>query len=290
MMERIRKALVIGGIVMSMLFAGCGSSDSGSPGTLSAQESSSVSEVSAAESAVPAEESTAGTSSDEAAVTTQHPAKEASEYGKVIALTFDDGPNTTCTPMVLDLMEQYGARCSFFVIGQNINDESAEVMKRAYNMGCEINNHSKTHSYMNKMDADAIKEEIKYTSDLVEKYTGEPTKFFRPPYIAVNQTMFDSIDMPFINGKGCNDWEEKVTAEERVKKVLEQAEDGDIILLHDQPTNYQTVEALKTIIPELQKRGFELVTVSELFYAKGITPVSDSTPKIYTNSMQTGNW
>ena len=163
-------------------------------------------------------------------------------------------------------------------------------MKRAYSMGCEINNHSRTHSDMKKMDAEAIKAEIKYTSDLVEKYIGEAPRFFRPPYISVSQTMFDSIDLPFINGKGCNDWEDSVTAQQRIDKVLEVAEDGDIILLHDQPSNYQTVEALETIIPELQKQGFELVTVTELFYAKGITPVSDSTPKIYSNSMQEGNW
>lgn len=269
---------------MAITAAGCGSSESSTADSSAASETSSVSETAAA----PAESSAAETTTT--AGTAQHPAKEASEYGKVIALTFDDGPNTVCTPMVLDLLEQYGARASFFVIGDNINEESAAVMKRAYDMGCEINNHSKTHSYMNKMSAEDIKAEIKYTSDLVEKYTGEPTKFFRPPFIAVSQTMYDSIDLPFINGKGCNDWEDSVSAEQRVEKVLEQAQDGDIILLHDQKTNFKTVEALETIIPELQKQGFELVTVTELFYAKGITPVSDSTPKIYSNSMQTGNW
>ena len=267
---------------MAMMTSGCGSADSS---TAAGSSASSGGETSAVTTAA-----TTATTAAETFGTTQHPEKEASEYGKVIALTFDDGPNTTCTPLILDLLQKYNARASFFVIGDNITEESAQVMKRAYAQGCEINNHSRTHSYMNKMTAEEIKAEISYTSDLVEKYIGEPTRFFRPPYIAVNQTMFDSIDMPFINGKGCNDWEEKVTVQQRIDKVLEMAEDGDIILLHDQPSNYQTVEALETIIPELQKQGFELVTVSELFFAKGITPVSDSTPKIYTNSMQESNW
>ena len=267
---------------MAMTASGCGSGD----GSSAAESVSSAAEQTTASSSAVTEVTTVET----APSTTQHPAKEASEYGKVLALTFDDGPNTTCTPYVLDLLEKYDARASFFVIGNNINEESAQVMKRAYDMGCEINNHSRTHSYMNKMDADEIKEEIKYTSELVEKYTGEQPRFFRPPYIAVNQTMFDSIDLPFINGKGCNDWDDKVSAETRIEKVLEQAEDGAIILLHDADMNFQTVQALETLIPELQKQGYELVTLTELFFAKGITPVSDSTPKIYSNCMQEGNW
>ena len=277
-MTALKRLLLIGGSVMALYASGCGSEDGSAPQS----------------SETPVTEAPIVTTTAEAVTTvsntTQHPVKEAAEYGKVIALTFDDGPNTTCTPKVLDLLEQYGARASFFVIGDNINESSAEVMKRAYDMGCEINNHSRTHSYMNKMTAEEIKAEIKYTSDLVEKYTGEPTRFFRPPYIAVNQTMFDSIDLPFINGKGCNDWEDKVSAEQRVEKVLAQAEDGAIILLHDQAANFQTVQALETLIPELQKQGYELVTLTELFYAKGIEPKSDSTPIIYSNCMQETNW
>ena len=279
-MGRLRYLLLIGGMAMTLAFAGCGSADGSSASSDADNSSSAV--TAAPEESAPAEVTTTGT--------THHPEKKPEEYGKVIALTFDDGPNITCTPYVLDVLEKYNAKASFFVIGNNINEESAAVMKRAYDMGCEINNHSRTHSYMNKMDADEIKEEIKYTSELVEKYTGEQPRFFRPPYIAVNQTMFDSIDLPFINGKGCNDWDDKVSAETRIEKVLEQAEDGAIILLHDADMNFQTVQALETLIPELQKQGYELVTLTELFFAKGITPVSDSTPKIYSNCMQEGNW
>ncbi|HAM69998.1 MAG TPA: hypothetical protein DCP68_10365, partial [Ruminococcus sp.] len=78
----------------------------------------------------------------------------AAENGKkLIALTFDDGPNTTTTNDVLDLLAEYDAKASFFLIGDNINSASAASVKRAYDMGMEIDNHSKTHSNMSKMTA-----------------------------------------------------------------------------------------------------------------------------------------
>ena len=188
----------------------------------------------------------------------------------MIALTFDDGPNTTTTSQVLDKLELYGVPASFFLIGNNINAESAKVVKRAYEMGCEIDNHSKTHGYMNQMTPEEIAAEVQFVSDKVEEITGEPTKFFRPPYIATNADMYANIDMPFICGAGCNDWNNMVTVDERIEKTISQVQDGTIILLHDAQGNIQTVEALDTIIPTLLEEGYQFVTVSELFEAKGV--------------------
>lgn len=208
---------------------------------------------------------------------------EMSEEVKYIALTFDDGPNATTTNEVIDKLEKYGIVASFFLVGNNINDESAKAVKRAYDLGCEIDNHSRTHSNMTELSAEEIKAEYDYTDGKVYEITGEHTKFFRPPYIAVHQIMFDNIDAPFIAGIGANDWEDRVTAEMRARMILKQAKDGDIILLHDAEGNSMTVEALDTIIPELQKQGYKFVTVTELFKAKGITPDME---KVYTNVMQ----
>lgn len=208
---------------------------------------------------------------------------EMSEEVKYIALTFDDGPNSTTTNEVIDKLEKYGIVASFFLVGNNIDDESAKAVKRAYDLGCEINNHSRTHSNMTELSAEEIKAEYDYTDGKVYEITGEHTKFFRPPYIAVHQIMFDNIDVPFIAGIGANDWEDRVTAEMRARMILKQAKDGDIILLHDAEGNSMTVEALDTIIPELQKQGYKFVTVTELFRAKGIKPDME---KVYTNVMQ----
>ncbi len=212
--------------------------------------------------------------------------KKPEEYGKVIALTFDDGPNTTATSMILDTLEKYGARASFFLIGDNINDESARSVRRAVELGCEINSHSRTHSYMDKMSADDIIAEMEYTDEKIEAITGVTPRFFRPPYIAVSDTMYEVIDKPFICGLGCDDWDDKVSAETITESVLAQAEDGAIILLHDAKDNFRTPEAIETIVPELQKQGYELVTVSELFYAKGVEPVEDNV--LYSRALQTG--
>lgn len=188
----------------------------------------------------------------------------------VIALTFDDGPNTGTTNEVLDLLEKYQVRASFFVVGDNITPETESVIKRAYDLGCEINNHSKTHSVMPELAPEEIRAEIKDVSDKVKRITGEDTRFFRPPYIAVNEAMYENIDMPFIAGIGCNDWEENVTAEMRVNKIKEQLRDGVIILMHDAEGNSQTVEALDTLIPYILGAGYQFAAVSELFDAKGV--------------------
>lgn len=211
------------------------------------------------------------------------PTEDAEMNQKVIALTFDDGPNTTTTNEVLDKLEKYGVVASFFLIGDNITDESAKTVKRAYDLGCEINNHSRSHSNMTELSAEDIQAEYRYVDDKVFEITGEHTKFFRPPYIAVHQVMFDNIYVPFIAGIGASDWDDRMTAEKRAKTILKQAKDGDIILLHDMEGNSATVEALDTIIPELQAQGYKFVTVSELFEAKGITPDME---KVYTNVMQ----
>ena len=216
-----------------------------------------------------------------AAATTEN--EEMSEEVKYIALTFDDGPNATTTNEVIDKLEKYGIVASFFLVGNNVNDESAKAVKRAYDLGCEIDNHSRTHSNMTELSAEEIKAEFDYTDEKVYEITGEHTKFFRPPYIAVHQIMFDNIDVPFIAGIGANDWEDRVTAEMRARMILKQAKDGDIILLHDAEGNSMTVEALDTIIPELQKQGYKFVTVTELFSAKGIIPDME---KVYTNVTQ----
>lgn len=198
-----------------------------------------------------------------------------------IAITFDDGPNTTTTMEILDVLEKYQVRASFFLIGTNINDESTKSVKRAYDLGCDIENHSKTHSYMDKMTADEIKDEVAYVNDKVKEITGTTPKFFRPPYIAVNNTMYDSIDMTFISGYGCNDWEDRVTAEYRAKYLEKKAADGVIFLLHDAEGNSKTVEALDKAIPILLEKGFQFATISELFELKGVE-ISGTDTNIYS--------
>lgn len=191
---------------------------------------------------------------------------------KLVALTFDDGPTIGITDQVLDVLQENGVVASFFLIGQQITDETRYLVKRAHDMGCSIENHSKTHQSMPKQSRQEIVEEIQYTSGLIEEITGEKPAFFRPPFIDYDQKMYDLIDLGFICGYGCEDWLPTVTAQERIDRVLHDANPGFIILLHDMTDNTNTVEAIKTIIPELKKQGYEFVTVRDLFQKSGIKP------------------
>ncbi len=203
------------------------------------------------------------------------------EEKKLIALTFDDGPNTKTTLETIEVLSKHQVTASFFLIGNLITEETIPVVQKEVEMGYDIQNHSWTHSFMNKMTADEIKEEIRMTSEKITSITGKEPRFFRPPFIEVNDLMYEVIDMPFICGQGVEDWVPSVSAKERAKRVIEQAVDGSIVLLHDLMGNTNTVEALDTIIPELKKRGFEFVTISEIFERKG-EPIKSNPGKLYS--------
>ncbi len=152
------------------------------------------------------------------------------ENKKLAALTFDDGPALGITDKVLDVLDENGVTASFFLIGNNITDTTAPLVKRAHDMGCSIENHSRTHSAMTTLTEQEILDEISYTSDVIERITGDKPQFFRPPYINYNKKM------------------------------------------HDMQGNVQTVEAIKTIIPELKKQGYEFVTIRDLFKKSEVVP------------------
>ena len=206
---------------------------------------------------------------------------------KLVALSFDDGPNTGTTVRMLDVLKKHDVKASFFVIGKNINEESAKVMMRAHNEGHDIENHSLTHASLPSLSADSVKREVEITTALIEKYTGEKPQFFRPPYIAVSKPMFDAVGLPFICGEGCNDWEPQVNADTRTERILASARDGLIYLLHDMPGNEQTVEAVDRIIPVLKERGFEFVTVRQLFKEKNIKPAKGI---VYSDILHAEEW
>ena len=191
---------------------------------------------------------------------------------KYLALAFDDGPNLTTESKMLDVLAKHKVPATFFVVGKNIDAETAENMKRALELGCEIGNHSLTHSRMSQMDEEQVKTEVLATSKMIEQITGQLPKFFRPPYINVKPEMYDWIDLTFICGKGCQDWEASVGKEARREGIISNAEPGAIYLLHDFDGNDATVEALDEAIPVLKEQGYVFVTVSELFRKLKCTP------------------
>ena len=194
--------------------------------------------------------------------------------GRICALTFDDGPDEDLTPRVLDRLEKHGIVATFFVIGGLINDNTGKIITRAARSGCEIQNHSWGYESMSAMSGEEIRESVKKTSAEIQKYSGKAPSFFRPPNLAVSDTMYETIDLVFAGGLVAHDWAGcNTSAEDRAKEILGGVRDGAIILLHDvQPQPHPTPEALDIIIPELKKRGYRFVTISELFELKGIKP------------------
>ncbi len=185
----------------------------------------------------------------------------------MVALTFDDGPSGKYGGRILDALEKHGARASYFVLGELVDGNSANL-KRAVELGCEIGNHSYDHPTLTKLSAEDIKSQISRTSDLVKKATGNPTALVRTPGGAVNATVKASVGAPIISWSlDTVDWKSRNT-DAIVKIVLDNVQDGDIILMHE---IYKTsAEAAEIIIPELIKRGYQLVTVSEMMEAREV--------------------
>ena len=144
-----------------------------------------------------------------------------------------------------------------------------EVEKRINSLGCELANHTWEHKWLSSLDVDGINYQLDHTSDTVESITGRRPKLMRPPGGFYNETVQAEADMPMIYWSvDTEDWKTR-DAKKTISAVLDHVKDGDIVLMHD--LYEQTAEASETIIPELIKRGYQLVTVSELAQARGVS-------------------
>ena len=193
---------------------------------------------------------------------------------KYLCLTFDDGPSFDSTmDDMLDVLEKHKVKASFFVVGNKINDQTQKTLQRAVKLGCELYNHSWSHSHMGQdFSKHQIEKEIEDTDNAIKKITGKIPEFFRPPYLDVSPLLFDTVNKPFIAGCGCEDWLDEHSAEYRVETSISQAKDGAIYLLHVMEKNYRTVQAIDKFIPLMQAQYYSFVTVEELFKIKNINP------------------
>lgn len=193
------------------------------------------------------------------------------EKRKMLALTFDDGPSTGTMGRILEILDRYGAKATFFAVGDRITVETAPLLRAAALGGHEIGNHSRSHGHMPQLDRVAMLSEVESVQKLVQETTGIRPALFRPPYLDVSPAMLRHIDMPMIGGAGNQDWEPAVSAEERFRRAASQLEDGAILLMHCFEGNEGTVQVLEMLLPVLQQRGYQVVTVSRLFSEKGIS-------------------
>ena len=186
---------------------------------------------------------------------------------KMIALTFDDGPNYN-TSKIIDVLNKYDIRATFFVLGSRaINNK--DILKKMADSGMEIGNHTYNHLLLTKYDENKIRSEIEDTSEVIYSATKKRPKLLRPSYGSVNNKIKKVANMPIIIWDiDTLDW--KYHNSKRItSRVVNKVRDGDIILMHD--IYSASLNALSNIIPILQDNGYEFVTIDELFYYKGIS-------------------
>ena len=186
---------------------------------------------------------------------------------KLVALTFDDGPNYN-TNKILDVLNKYHVPATFFVLGSKIKGNEY-ILNKMKDSGMEIGNHTYNHLLLTKYKEDKIKKEITDTNNLIFEITGKEPKLFRPSYGSFNKKIKNISEMPIIIWDiDTLDWKyhnsKKITS-----RVVNKVKDGDIVLMHD--IYSATANSLNIIIPELQSKGYTFVTIPELFYYKGIT-------------------
>ena len=184
---------------------------------------------------------------------------------KMVALTFDDGPGKY-TQEIVDCLKKNDARATFFVLGCNVNSYKSAV-KNANKIGCEIANHSYDHTILTRLSAEQVKKQMKDTDAKIKKITGSKTTLMRCPGGGVNKTVQVAVGKPIILWSiDTLDWKTRNT-DKTISAVMNNVKDGDIVLMHD--IHEPTKRAALYLIPQLKKKGYQLVTVSELAKYRG---------------------
>lgn len=184
---------------------------------------------------------------------------------KMVALTYDDGPSIY-TPRILKTLKENNSVATFFVVGNRVPMYS-DTVKKAYDMGCEIGNHTYEHKSLPNLSETEVKRQISKTNKEVKKAIGEKPVVMRPTGGATNTHIKKWVGMPsIIWSVDTLDWKTR-NADSTRRAVLNRVKDGDIVLMHDLYS--ATATASETIIPELVRRGYQLVTVSELAECRG---------------------
>lgn len=192
----------------------------------------------------------------------------------MVALTFDDGPDGTCSDQILDILEEHHALATFFEVGRNVA-ACPEPVSRMAEMGCEIGSHSNAHKNLSKLRKSALLRDLD-AADEAFAAAGVPVPtLVRPPYGAVNKTVKSATGRAMVTWTvDTEDWRSR-DAQTVIDYVQNYGDlDGEIILMHS--IYESTVEAAAVLVPWLQEQGYQLVTVTELMaYYYGELPQPD---------------
>lgn len=187
----------------------------------------------------------------------------------MVALTFDDGPHEGITDEILKILDDHDSVATFFIVGERI-EKNKQILKEMIRLNCELGHHTYSHKDMTKLSEDELKEQLNKTQEAVYEFVDNNylMKIARPTFGNTSSSLIQYMEFPMILWSiDTRDWSHR-NAEKSVAEVLMHVQDGDVILMHD---DYEaTLKAAEILIPELIKRGYQLVTVSELFTYKQI--------------------
>lgn len=192
--------------------------------------------------------------------------KEIDNSKKIIAFTFDDGPNYN-TNKILNILNKYNVTATFFILGSRIKGNE-DIIKKMNEYNMEIGNHTYSHKLLTRLTEKNISLQIKKTDDLIYSIINRYPSLIRPSYGSVNNKIKKLSNRPIVIwNRDTLDW--KYHNSKRIaNKIIKEASSGDIILMHD--IYSATANALEIAIPILLSRGYEIVSVSELFYYNSI--------------------
>lgn len=189
--------------------------------------------------------------------------------GPYVALTFDDGPRASTTTTLLDGLSQRGIHATFFVIGENVEGNEL-LLQRMEGEGHQVGLHTYHHKSLAELNASDFCAEVDELRATLTALLGRENFMLRPPYGMMNAATKDRAAAPIILWSvDPEDWSDHNTARQ-VSAILDDVQDGDIILLHDiYPASVGT--ALQ-VVDALMAKGFYFVTVEQLFAIRGQTP------------------
>ncbi len=205
---------------------------------------------------------------------------------KLACLTFDDGPGPY-SDQILDVLKAHGAKATFFMNGYKVRTYAAQVQRMAAE-GHQIGNHTYNHPYLAKSSDTLIRQEIQSTAQALTEVTGltgtgETGFYLRPPYGSFNSRVIAAAGVPVIwCTVDSGDWKYQ-DAKRLVSYTGSVLQDGDIVILHE--THKSTAQGLDALLTRLEERGFQLVTLEDLFWRRGITPQAG---QIYYSAKNTG--
>jgi peptidoglycan-N-acetylglucosamine deacetylase len=190
---------------------------------------------------------------------------------KVIALSFDDGPDNRFTPLILDVLKKYDVNATFFLLGTRVHSYP-DITQRIYSEGHAIGNHTYWHPILTNTGVQNMISEIEKNEKEIMSIIGIKSDLFRAPYGALDQHLVEQLEKMGYRGVGWSvdseDWR-SLTSEEVKQNVLNAIHPGAIVLMHSAGHWTQdltgTVNALNELIPYLKKEGYIFVTIQELW-------------------------